>query len=85
MKEYGIVVSGDAATKGIGCMTDERWKAFYDMMVAIGMFDAGIDYHPGLHDRVRVQGPRHGPREVDAGLSTPHLGRGRIAPAPFRP
>ena len=23
MKEYGIVVSGDAETKGIGCMTDD--------------------------------------------------------------
>jgi NitT/TauT family transport system substrate-binding protein len=43
MKEYGIVVSGDAETKGIGCMTDEGWKSFYDSMVEIGLFEAGID------------------------------------------
>jgi len=43
MKEYGIVISGDAETGGIGCMTDERWKAFYDSMVAVGVYEAGID------------------------------------------
>ena len=44
MKEYGIAVSGDAVDKGIGCMTDARWKDFYDMGVSIGMYPAGIDY-----------------------------------------
>jgi NitT/TauT family transport system substrate-binding protein len=24
-------------------MTDEGWKSFYDSMVAIGLFEAGID------------------------------------------
>jgi NitT/TauT family transport system substrate-binding protein len=43
MKEYGIAVSGDAETMGIGCMTDERWKSHYDRMVEIGLFEAGID------------------------------------------
>ena len=43
MKEYGIVVSGEAETKGIGCMTDAGWSDFYDSMVKIGLFDAGID------------------------------------------
>ena len=43
MKEYGIVVSGDAETKGIGCMTDARWSDFYDKMVAAGVYQAGID------------------------------------------
>src|SRR5262249_26332455 len=33
MKEYGIVDSGDAATLGIGAMTDARMKNFYDKMV----------------------------------------------------
>jgi NitT/TauT family transport system substrate-binding protein len=44
MKEYGIVVSGDAETKGIGAMTDERWKSFFDTMVAQGVFDNSVDY-----------------------------------------
>ena len=44
MKEYGIVISGDAEDKGIGCMTDERWKSYYESMVAVGRFAPGIDY-----------------------------------------
>lgn len=43
MKEFGIVISGDAETKGIGCMTDEGWKSYYDRMVEVGLFEAGID------------------------------------------
>ncbi|MBU1305886.1 MAG: ABC transporter substrate-binding protein [Alphaproteobacteria bacterium] len=43
MKEYGIVVSGEAETMGIGCMTDARWKDFYDEMVKVGVYEAGID------------------------------------------
>jgi len=43
MKEFGIVVSGDAEDKGIGCMTDARWDEFYQQMVSIGLFPAGID------------------------------------------
>lgn len=44
MKEYGIVVSGDAETGGIGCMSDARYKAFFEKMVAIGVTDAALDY-----------------------------------------
>src|SRR5690606_36614174 len=32
MKDHGIVVSGDAETMGIGCMTDGRYAAFYAQM-----------------------------------------------------
>ena len=44
MNEKGIVRSGDALKLGIGAMTDERWKRFYDTMAAAGAFAAGIDY-----------------------------------------
>ena len=44
MKHYGIVDSGDTKTLGIGAMTDERHKAFYDEMVKSGTVPAGIDY-----------------------------------------
>ncbi|KYC44076.1 nitrate ABC transporter substrate-binding protein [Scytonema hofmannii PCC 7110] len=30
LKEYGIINSGDAETKGIGVMTDVRWKIIFD-------------------------------------------------------
>jgi NitT/TauT family transport system substrate-binding protein len=39
----GTVDSGDTKTLGIGAMTDARWKAFYDSMVAVGVYKPGID------------------------------------------
>jgi NitT/TauT family transport system substrate-binding protein len=44
LKEYGIVISGDAETKGIGAMTDDRWKAFFDSMAAANIFKPNTDY-----------------------------------------
>jgi NitT/TauT family transport system substrate-binding protein len=44
MKEYGIVSSGDAEAKGIGAMTDDRWKSFFDTMSAQGVFKKETDY-----------------------------------------
>ena len=47
MNEMGIVMSGDALKLGIGAMTDERWKRFYDTMADAGAFPKGIDYKQG--------------------------------------
>ena len=44
LKEYGIVDSGDTLKLGIGAMTDERMKDFFDRMVKAGVLKAGIDY-----------------------------------------
>jgi NitT/TauT family transport system substrate-binding protein len=44
MKEYGLVDSGDALKMGIGAMTDERIKDFFDKMVKAGVVNASIDY-----------------------------------------
>jgi NitT/TauT family transport system substrate-binding protein len=44
MKEYGIVDSGDSLKLGIGAMTDERMKSFFDKMVASGVVKANVDY-----------------------------------------
>ncbi|KAA2237416.1 ABC transporter substrate-binding protein [Salinarimonas soli] len=44
MKEYGIVDSGDTLKHGIGAMTDERMKSFFDKMVKAGLFKADLDY-----------------------------------------
>ncbi len=43
MLARGTVDSGDARRLGIGAMTDARWKAFYDSMVAVGVYKPGID------------------------------------------
>ena len=44
MRERGIVLSGDAATMGIGAMTDQRWKAFFDDMSQAGVYPETLDY-----------------------------------------
>lgn len=44
MKEHSIVDSGDTARLGIGAMTDERMKDFFDKMVKAGLFKANLDY-----------------------------------------
>ncbi|QYK40462.1 MAG: ABC transporter substrate-binding protein [Paracoccaceae bacterium] len=44
MKEAGIVDSGDALEKGIGVMTEEKVKDFYDKMVAAGVVAADLDW-----------------------------------------
>ena len=43
MNERGIVMSGDALQGGIGAMTGQRWKEFYDSMVAVGVLPPGLD------------------------------------------
>ncbi len=44
MKSYGIVMSGDAMTLGLGIMTDERWKTFFETMSSEGLYPASLDY-----------------------------------------
>ena len=43
MKEYGIVDSGDTLEKGIGCLTADHVKSFYDKMVTAGVVKGGLD------------------------------------------
>ena len=47
MKEYGLVESGDAKTMGLGAMTDARWKAFFDVMAADGLYPKDMGYARG--------------------------------------
>ncbi len=44
IKEYGLVDSGDTLKLGIGAMTDDRVKSFYDAMVKAGVVKPGLDY-----------------------------------------
>ena len=39
LNETGMVFGGDAATQGVGVITDERMKKTYDMMVAMKLLD----------------------------------------------
>ncbi|MFC7476818.1 ABC transporter substrate-binding protein [Dankookia sp. GCM10030260] len=44
MNEAGIVRSGDAATLGIGAMTEARWQRFHAAMADIGVLPAALDW-----------------------------------------
>jgi NitT/TauT family transport system substrate-binding protein len=44
MKERGIVDSGDAATLGIGAMTDARMASFFDKMARAGVVEPSLDF-----------------------------------------
>ena len=39
MNQTGMVTGGDAATMGIGIMTDERMKKTFDMLVSMKLLD----------------------------------------------
>ena len=43
MKEYGLLESGEALEKGIGCMTDAHIAEFYKKMVDAGVVKDGLD------------------------------------------
>ena len=45
MQEYGLVTGGDAATRGIGVMTDARWAKIHEFMLEAGLVDASLDIH----------------------------------------
>ena len=45
IKEYGIVDSGDAKTNGIGAMTEQRWRDFFETMAKAGIYPENLDYH----------------------------------------
>ena len=43
LKEYGLIDSGIALQKGIGCFDDTQVQSFYDKMVKAGVLKAGLD------------------------------------------
>lgn len=44
LKSYGIVDGGDAALYGLGTMTAERWRAFFEVMSEAGIYPANLDW-----------------------------------------
>lgn len=43
LNERGIVLSGEALRSGIGAMSAERWKSFYDLMADVDVLPKGLD------------------------------------------
>jgi NitT/TauT family transport system substrate-binding protein len=58
MKERGIVAGGDAATRGLLTMTQERWTRTIDFLRSAGLAKPGADYGQAyalsIVDRVKV-------------------------------
>jgi NitT/TauT family transport system substrate-binding protein len=44
LRGYGIIDSGDAATGGLGAMTDARWEQFFKMASDKGVYPKDTDY-----------------------------------------
>ena len=44
IKEYGIVVSGDAKTLGVGAMADARWHDFFSTMSNAGVYPKDLHF-----------------------------------------
>jgi len=51
LKALKVLDGGNAATMGIGIMTEARWKATYDYMVAAGLLKPEVDWKAGFTDR----------------------------------
>jgi len=47
MEERGIVRANEAATLGIGAMTEERWARFYAIMRETGVYPEGLEVRRG--------------------------------------
>jgi NitT/TauT family transport system substrate-binding protein len=44
LRHYGVALSGDAKTQGLGAMSDARWKEFFDTMAKEGIYAADLPY-----------------------------------------
>ncbi|UXT49610.1 ABC transporter substrate-binding protein [Agrobacterium tumefaciens] len=56
MKQYGIVDSGDALDKGIGCLTAERYKWLADELVEGKLLKRETDYTKAFDTRFSCKG-----------------------------
>src|SRR5258708_39287730 len=50
LKTLKVLDGGDAATMGIGIMTEARWKATYDLTVSSGLLKPEVDCRAGVTD-----------------------------------
>lgn len=56
IKTYGIVDSGDTLEKGIGCMTEARYKQLFDELVKVKLLRAETDYTAAFDTRFSCKG-----------------------------
>ena len=56
IKEYGIIDSGDAIDKGIGCMTAARYRELADELIRAKLLQASTDYTKAFDTRFSCKG-----------------------------
>jgi NitT/TauT family transport system substrate-binding protein len=56
LKTNGLIQSGDAATGGVGAMSDARWAQFFQMVTKAGAYPANLDVHKAY--TLDVLGPK---------------------------
>jgi NitT/TauT family transport system substrate-binding protein len=58
MRARHLIDGEEAATYGIGVMTDARWKSFFEVLVQAGLYTPDLDYKRGY--TLQFVGKRHG-------------------------
>lgn len=77
MRQYALVRGGDAASGGIGAMTDARWKTFFDMAVGLGVYPKTVDYHQAFTTAFTASLPFVAPSQGVAMTATTDQTHGR--------
>jgi NitT/TauT family transport system substrate-binding protein len=56
MKQYGIIDSGEALEKGIGCLSAGRYKQLFDDLVKANLIESTTDYAKAFDTRFSCKG-----------------------------
>jgi len=57
INEYHIMETADTARYGLGAMTDDRWKAHFDLLVQLGLIRKDLDYRQAYTLKFINKGP----------------------------
>lgn len=57
MLSYGLATGGDAKTLGLGAMTEDRWRTFFEVMSANGVYEADLDWQAAFTSEFVNKGP----------------------------
>ncbi len=57
MLSYELAAGGDAKTLGIGAMTEDRWREFFEVMSANGIYPADLDWRAAFTSEFVNRGP----------------------------
>jgi NitT/TauT family transport system substrate-binding protein len=50
LRDNAIVDGGDAALFGLGAMTEDRWRDFFEVTSQAGVYDPGLNWREAFTD-----------------------------------